>query len=227
MWLHAGLARWCLSALTVLVVSAGSTKSTLSAAEPPLLTTKRTPATGDATVVGGPGLVKLGAAESARPEPAAPKSDDTEVEREKLPAVAPKAAKAAKAAEAAPKAVESKTAAGKEPAGRKVTRRCRVTAYCDRGLTAVGVQSGVGQCAAPGDIPLGSVVYIPALDRYFVVTDRTHKRFRHNTVDLFMPTAWECRQFGVRNLSCEFIVCSEPAEYGKLRVSERLAWARR
>ncbi|QOJ15696.1 MAG: 3D domain-containing protein [Planctomycetia bacterium] len=220
MWLHAGLARWCLSIVTVLAVSAGATKSTLSAAEPPLLPTQRGQAAVDATTA-GPGLVKLGPARATRPEPWKVPAVDTDVdesEGEELPAVAPKAADGR----------SGKARGGNgEASGRKVTRRCRVTAYCDRGLTAVGVPSGVGQCAAPGDIPLGSVVYIPALDRYFVVTDRTHKRFRHNTVDLFMPTAWECRQFGVRNLSCEFIVCAEPAKYGKLRVSERLAWARR
>ena len=70
-----------------------------------------------------------------------------------------------------------------EPDGRTeevrlVVRICRVTAYCDRGRTASGVQSGVGQCAAPGAIPFGSTVYIPQLDRSFVVTDRPARRFR-------------------------------------------------
>ena len=32
-------------------------------------------------------------------------------------------------------------------------RTFRVTAYCDRGITAAGIQSGYGQCAAPADIP--------------------------------------------------------------------------
>ncbi|MGE3181386.1 MAG: 3D domain-containing protein [Phycisphaerae bacterium] len=83
-------------------------------------------------------------------------------------------------------------------------RICRVTAYCDRGITAAGTESGVGQCAAPADIPFGTRVYIPELDRTFVVTDRTHKRFRGNTVDLFMPTEEICRQFGRNYLECEF-----------------------
>lgn len=78
----------------------------------------------------------------------------------------------------------------------------RVTAYCDRGITAAGVQVGVGQCAAPASIPFGSTIYIPALDRTFVVTDRTHKRFRHNTVDLFIPSRGDCLQFGRRSLEC-------------------------
>lgn len=79
----------------------------------------------------------------------------------------------------------------------------RITAYCDRGTTAAGVPSGVGQCAAPEDIPFGSEIYIPELDRTFIVTDRTAKRFRHNTVDLYMPDRGECKRFGRRYLECE------------------------
>jgi 3D (Asp-Asp-Asp) domain-containing protein len=88
----------------------------------------------------------------------------------------------------------------------RLYRICRVTAYCDRGTTAAGVPSGVGQCAAPGYIPLGSYVYIPALDRTFVVTDRTHRRFRNSTVDIFIPSKRACRKFGRQFLACEFIL---------------------
>lgn len=84
-------------------------------------------------------------------------------------------------------------------------RICRVTAYCDRGTTASGVESGVGQCAAPIDIPFGSRIHIPELDRTFLVTDRTARRFRHNTVDIFIPTREACLQFGRRYLICEFL----------------------
>mgnify|MGYP000953688044 CR=1 FL=1 len=98
----------------------------------------------------------------------------------------------------------ARTVAGlPKPDGTKTVRRTyRITAYCDRGTTASGVQSGVGQCAAPADIPFGSLVYIPALNKTLVVTDRTHRRFRHNTVDIFIPTEWSCRQFGVKYLEC-------------------------
>jgi 3D (Asp-Asp-Asp) domain-containing protein len=75
----------------------------------------------------------------------------------------------------------------------------------------------MGQCAAPTDIPFGSKVYIPALGRTFIVTDRTHERFRRNTVDLFLPTEWACRQFGRRYLVCEFTRAERPAKYGALR----------
>ena len=91
---------------------------------------------------------------------------------------------------------------------RQVVRICRVTAYCDRGTTASGVQSGVGQCAVPGDIPFGSTVYIPQLDRSFVVTDRTARRFRRNTVDIFMPSREACLEFGRSYLECEFTIKS-------------------
>ncbi len=95
-----------------------------------------------------------------------------------------------------------------------LTRRYRVTAYCDRGLTAAGVLSGLGQCAAPANIPFGSIIYIPQLNRSFVVTDRTHRRFRTNTVDLFFATEAECRQFGRRYLDCQIRIPDRPARYG-------------
>lgn len=94
----------------------------------------------------------------------------------------------------------------------RLSRVCRVTAYCDRGTTAAGVPSGVGQCAAPGYIPLGSKVYIPALDQTFIVTDRTNKRFRNSTVDLFIPAKSQCRQFGCQFLECEFTIPADRAD---------------
>lgn len=101
-------------------------------------------------------------------------------------------------------AVETRAANGKRIL--KVRRICRVTAYCDRGTTASGRQSGVGQCAAPGDIPFGAKVYIPSLGKSLVVTDRTHRRFRHNTVDVFIPSKSNCLQFGRRYVECEFTI---------------------
>jgi len=87
-----------------------------------------------------------------------------------------------------------------------IRRVCRVTAYCDRGITASGRRVGPGQCAAPAYIPFGAKVYIPALGRSFVVTDRTHRRFRHNTVDIFLPSRELCVRFGRKYLECEFVV---------------------
>lgn len=99
----------------------------------------------------------------------------------------------------------------------------RVTAYCDRGVTAAGVPSGVGQCAAPADIPFGSQIYIPELDRTFVVTDRTAKRFRHNTVDLFIPDRSDCREFGRRYIECEVTLPDQPPRYGSPRLLSAIA----
>ena len=104
-----------------------------------------------------------------------------------------------------------------------VRRVCRVTAYCDRGITASGVPSGVGQCAAPADIPFGSRVYIPALDRTFIVTDRTAKRFRRSTVDIFITTRAECREFGRQYLECEFTIPAEPPRYASPRLARAVA----
>ncbi len=95
---------------------------------------------------------------------------------------------------------------------RKVHRVCRVTAYCDRGVTASGVRSGTGQCAAPVHIPLGASVYVPDLGRSFVVTDRTHRRFRNSTVDIFIPSRQQCRKFGAKYLHCDFTIPESPED---------------
>jgi 3D (Asp-Asp-Asp) domain-containing protein len=93
---------------------------------------------------------------------------------------------------------------------RTLKRVCRVTAYCDRGITASGVDSGVGQCAAPADIPFGSKIYVPKLNRTFLVTDRTHKRFRKSTVDLFMPGKTQCLEFGRHYLDVVITLPDKP-----------------
>ena len=111
-------------------------------------------------------------------------------------------------------AVEATDDDGAAIAGPHAIRTLRVTAYRDRGITAAGVPSGLGQCAAPADIPFGAQIHIPALGRTFVVTDRTHKRFRHNTVDLFMPTTGECLAFGRKYLQCQITLPEKPHRYG-------------
>lgn len=100
-----------------------------------------------------------------------------------------------------------------------VKRVFRVTAYCDQGITAAGVPSGVGQCAAPADIPFGSRIYVPELGTTFIVTDRTHKRFRHNTVDLFIPTRSRCLEFGRHYLECEVYPPEETYDYASSRLA--------
>ncbi len=89
---------------------------------------------------------------------------------------------------------------------RTLKRVYRVTAYCDDGITASGRRVGVGQCAGPANLPFGSKVHIPALNRTLVVTDRTAKRFRHNTVDIFMPDRADCVEFGRNYLECVVVL---------------------
>jgi len=93
-------------------------------------------------------------------------------------------------------------------------RICRVTAYCDRGTTAAGIPSGVGQCAGPADLPFGTEIHIPALNRTYIVTDRTARRFRHNTVDLFIPDREDCLEFGLNYLECEIRLPVVRPRYG-------------
>ncbi len=100
--------------------------------------------------------------------------------------------------------------------GPVLRRICRVTAYHDEGITAAGVPSGIGQCAAPADIPLGSIIHIPALGRSFVVTDRTHRRFRQSTVDLFIPGREACRAFGRHFLEVEIRLPQRPTSREQL-----------
>jgi 3D (Asp-Asp-Asp) domain-containing protein len=99
----------------------------------------------------------------------------------------------------------SKPAGGRAASPPKAGRVYRVTAYCDRGWTASGTRVGVGQCAAPVDIPFGSRINVPALGRTFVVTDRTDYRFRRNTVDIFMPDEAKCWRFGRKYLECHVV----------------------
>jgi 3D (Asp-Asp-Asp) domain-containing protein len=107
----------------------------------------------------------------------------------------------------------------------------RVTAYCDQGLTAAGVPSGLGQCAAPQHVPFGARVHIPALGKTFIVTDRTSRRFRHNTVDIFMPERQACLDFGREYLECIIELPRETHRYGSellrsaLRELEDAVWA--
>jgi rare lipoprotein A len=102
-------------------------------------------------------------------------------------------------------------------------RTFRVTAYCDRGITAAGIESGYGQCAAPADIPFGAKIFVPELGQTFVVTDRTHRRFRHNTVDIFMPVRTDCLKFGRHNLECEVSLPDEVVKYASPTLASLIA----
>jgi len=81
--------------------------------------------------------------------------------------------------------------------------RLRITAYCDRGITASGCRSGPGQCAAPSWVPFGSRVKVDG--QWYRVTDRTAKRFRHNTIDVWNPSRRECLRRGVKWTTVEIV----------------------
>ncbi len=72
----------------------------------------------------------------------------------------------------------------------------RVTAYCDRGITASGVRAGPGMCAAPEWVPFGSILIVDG--KRYVCRDRTAKRFRHNTIDIWNGSRAECLRYGVK-----------------------------
>lgn len=90
------------------------------------------------------------------------------------------------------------------PKAEPLVRVCRITAYCDRGTTASGVAAGPCLCAAPYDIPFGTIVSIPELGIVSMVADRTSRRYRQSTVDLWLPTKSECLKFGVKYLEVHF-----------------------
>ena len=108
-------------------------------------------------------------------------------------------------------------------ASERSRRVYRVTAYCDRGLTASGVPAGEGQCAAPANVPFGAKVYIPALGRTLIVTDRTARRFRRNTIDVFLPDRAACLEFGRSYLTCEITLPHAPPRYASARLQATLA----
>ena len=76
-----------------------------------------------------------------------------------------------------------------------------------RGITASGVpvQEGV-TIAAPPDVPFGSKIYIPALNRKYTVTDRGGA-IRGDRLDLFMESRGRAIAFGKQRLE---VVITQP-----------------
>ena len=69
-----------------------------------------------------------------------------------------------------------------------------------RGITASGVpvQEGV-TIAAPPDVPFGSKIHVPALNRTYTVTDRGGA-IRGDRLDLFMEDIGKAMEFGKQRL---------------------------
>lgn len=49
-------------------------------------------------------------------------------------------------------------------------------------------------------IPLGTKVYIPQFDMIFTCED-TGSKIKGNRIDIFMNSKWECKQWGIKNIT--------------------------
>ncbi len=91
--------------------------------------------------------------------------------------------------------------------------RLRVTYYCTRGITASGCGTAPGQCAAPAWIPLGSRVKVDG--RWLVVTDRTARKWRNGTIDVWVPTRREALVRGVHYSWVEVVAPAKAWRYNR------------
>jgi 3D (Asp-Asp-Asp) domain-containing protein len=64
------------------------------------------------------------------------------------------------------------------------------------GITASGRRVKVGHCAAPRNVPFGTVLYIEGYG-FSIVEDRGHA-IKGNRLDVFIPSLAEAREWGSR-----------------------------
>lgn len=83
------------------------------------------------------------------------------------------------------------------------TTLARVSAYCERGLTASGLYTGWGSVAAGQHVPFGTRLYIPNYG-YGVVQDRGGAVYG-NRLDVWLPSCWAAVQWGVRWLEVTWL----------------------
>lgn len=90
----------------------------------------------------------------------------------------------------------------------KIERRVmKITAYTsrDKGMNGKGITSNGERVqedrtiAADASIPFGTEIYIPALGKTFVVTDRGGA-INGNRLDMYMERREDALEFGVQNL---------------------------
>ncbi len=97
------------------------------------------------------------------------------------------------------------------PGPRKLVVKAR--AYCLPGRTSQGTPVGHGTISVdPRVIPLGSRIYVPGYG-YGRAVDHGSS-IRGNQIDVWMPTAADCRRWGVRKVE---IVVNPPAEQARAR----------
>lgn len=86
-------------------------------------------------------------------------------------------------------------------------RVMRITAYTakDKGMNGLGITASGEKAiegvtvAAPPDIPFGTQIYVPALDKTYIVTDRGGA-IKGNRLDLFIEDRKRALEFGVKDL---------------------------
>lgn len=80
--------------------------------------------------------------------------------------------------------------------------KVRATAYCNDPITSTGKKPRPYHTLAvdPKVIPYGTRVYIPEFNKVFIAED-TGGAIKNNRIDIYMNNEYECRQWGVRNIT--------------------------
>ena len=78
----------------------------------------------------------------------------------------------------------------------------RATAYCNDPITSTGKKPRPYHTLAvdPKVIPYGTRVYIPEFNKVFIAED-CGGAIKGNRIDIYMNNEYECRQWGVRNIT--------------------------
>ena len=80
--------------------------------------------------------------------------------------------------------------------------KVRATAYCNDPITSTGKKPRPYHTLAvdPKIIPYGTRVYIPEFNKVFIAED-CGGAIKGNRIDIYMNNEFECRQWGVRNIT--------------------------
>ena len=80
--------------------------------------------------------------------------------------------------------------------------KVRATAYCNDPITSTGKKPRPYHTIAvdPKVIPYGARVYIPEFNKVFIAED-CGGAIKGNRIDIYMNNEYECRQWGVRNIT--------------------------
>ena len=80
--------------------------------------------------------------------------------------------------------------------------KVRATAYCNDPITSTGKKPRPYHTLAvdPKVIPYGTRIYIPEFNKVFIAED-CGGAIKGNRIDIYMNNEYECRQWGVRNIT--------------------------